>query len=169
MTQNPFALLGLTESFELDVLDLEKRVREVQRNDHPDRATTPLERRLRMGRAVDVNEAFRTLKDDLSRAKALLALRGVDVNGNEQPAEPDFLMEVMELREALGDAREAKRLAEVSQLGARVEVLCAATKAEFSARFSKDDFAGARSTLAKLRYYRRFLDEVAVIEEEATL
>lgn len=168
MTQNPFALLGLVESFDLDVLDLEKRVRDVQRNDHPDRAPTPLERRLRMGRAVDVNEAFRTLKDDLSRGKALLALRGVDVTSNE-PAEPDFLMEVMELREALGEAREANRLAEVSQLGARVDGLYVATKAEFAERFAKDDFTAARGALARLRYYRRFLDEVAVIEEEAAL
>ena len=166
MTQNPFALLGLVEAFDLHILDLEKRVRDVQRNDHPDRATTPLERRLRMGRAVDVNEAFRTLKDDLSRGKALLALRGVDANSNE-PAEPDFLMEVMELREALGEAREAKRLAEVNQLGARVDALYIATKAEFAERFAKDDTTAARGALARLRYYRRFLDEVAVIQEEA--
>ena len=121
-----------------------------------------------MGRAVDVNEAFRTLKDDLSRGKALLALRGVDVNSNE-PAAPDFLMEVMELREALGDAREAKKLDEVSKLGGQVEKLYAATKAEFAERFSKDDYAAARNALARLRYYRRFLDEVAVIDEEASL
>jgi len=166
---NPFALLGLAESFDLDLLELEKRVRDVQRNDHPDRASTPLERRLRMGRAVDVNEAFRTLKDDLSRARALLALRGFDVNSNEQPAEPDFLMEVMELREALGDAREAKRLAEVSKLGGQVEKLYTTTKAAFTERFAKNDFVAARSALARLRYYRRFLDEVAVIEDEAAL
>ena len=165
MTSNPFVLLGLAESFELDVLELEKRVRDVQRNDHPDRATTPLERRLRMGRAVDVNEAFRTLKDDLSRAKALLALRGVDVSGNESAA-PYFLMEVMELREALGDAREAKRLAEEARLGAHVDGLYSVTKVEFAERFAGGDYAAARSALARLRYYRRFLDEVAAIEAE---
>ena len=55
----------------------------------------------------------------------------------------------------------------VRQLGARVDALYIATKAEFAERFAKDDTTAARGALARLRYYRRFLDEVAVIQEEA--
>ena len=61
-----------------------------------------------------VNEAYRTLRSPVQRAKYLLELEGVDVAFETNTAmPPDFLMRQMELREALeaaGDARDADAL-----------------------------------------------------------
>ncbi|MFX7858475.1 Fe-S protein assembly co-chaperone HscB, partial [Acinetobacter baumannii] len=50
--------------------------------------------------------AYQTLRDPLKRATYLLHLRGIDVQAENNTAMPPaFLMQQMEWREALGDAK----------------------------------------------------------------
>lgn len=171
---NPFSVLGLPDAFDVDVPALEKTHRDLSRALHPDRyAQAPAgERRAALDRAVQVNEAFRAVKDPLTRAEALFVLRGVPVGDGHEP-KPDamFLMEVLEKREALSDAKDAKDKASISRLAdiARAEessVLGALSKA-----FSRPatDVDGLRSDvrlLGQLRFFRRFLEEVSDVEDE---
>lgn len=169
---DPFATLGLAPRFDLSTEELEARWREMQRALHPDRHSDkpPAERRISLAKAVEVNEAYRALRDDLSRAIALLALRGFEVNegkGATQP-DPEFLMEVMELREGLSEARAARDLKRARALGQEVGEAQAATRAKVALLFG----SGAAPELiaaqvSRMRYYRRFLDELEVIEEDA--
>lgn len=173
--------MGLPPRYGIDLRDLEVRYRELSRVLHPDKhAQKPAgERRLSLGKAVEVNEAYRALKDDLSRATALLALRGHVVSeGEGAPSDPMFLMEVMELREELSEARAAKDLDRVGALGEKVAEMRRTTTREMAEAFDGDgDDARAAGTeeqdqalmalVGRLRYYRRFMDEVDVIEEEA--
>jgi len=63
-----------------------------------------------------VNEAYRTLRSPLHRAAYLLGLNGVDVGLETNTAMPrEFLMEQMELRERLEEARNADELARLEQ------------------------------------------------------
>lgn len=56
--------------------------------------------------ATRANEAYQTLRDPLKRATYLLHLRGIDVQAENNTAMPPaFLMQQMEWREALGDAK----------------------------------------------------------------
>lgn len=172
---DPFALLGLTPAYTLDRDELEQRYRDLQRALHPDRYTQapPAERRMALSKAVEVNQAYRVLKDDLQRAEALVKLRGVATQ--QQPADPEFLMAIMELREALSEAKAARDLNAVRRLAARVERDDALAQQRFAQQI--DQAANAETnnaetncalanTLSELKYYRRFLDEVAVIEDE---
>jgi molecular chaperone HscB len=178
--------MGLPARYDLDPADLEARYRELSKVLHPDRhAQKPAnERRLNLGKAVEVNEAYRALKDDLSRAAALLELKGHVVGGRGGPggpggrggqepaAEPAFLMEVMELREELADARKASDIDRVGRLGETVSAKLRAATSEMADAFTAlgaeaEDVAPIAALLGRLRYYRRFLDEVEVIEEEA--
>src|SRR5262245_30625561 len=120
---DPFEVLGLPARFDLDPKDLEARFRELSRVMHPDRfAQRPAaERGIALGKAVELNEAYRGLRDDLARAAALLRVRGLQVNeGPGTAADPEFLMEVMELREALAEARAGRDLSAARALAARV-------------------------------------------------
>lgn len=168
---DPFDTLGLPPRFELDRKLLEQRFRELQRALHPDRhASAPAShRRMNLARAVEVNEAYAVLKDELRRAQAVL--RWLGDSGAHDPADPEFLMEVMELREALGEAKASGDLEAVTALAGRVGKMRSATRAELLDAFAGlrpgEDTATARALVARLRYFKRFLDEVAVIEEEA--
>ncbi len=172
---DPFTTMGLPARYDIDRADLEARYRELSKVLHPDRhAQKPAgERRLSLGKAVEVNEAYRVLKDDLARARALLSLKGHTVEeGKEPQADPMFLMEIMELREALSDARAASDLERVGALADRVgamqrETSAAMAKAFESLEGGEGEAAVVAALLGKLRYYRRFLDEVELIEEEA--
>ena len=170
---DPFATLGLPRRYEVDLQQLEARYRELQRALHPDRHAneSPAQRRLSLTKAVEVNEAYRALKDDLARGEALLELdRGTGSSGERAAESPEFLMEMMERREALGEARAAKDMARVGAMAKEMSALQAETRTALVNAF--DANGGARveeaaRLLGRLKYYRRFLDEVTAIEEEA--
>jgi molecular chaperone HscB len=173
---DPFAVLGLARRYDVDRAELEQRYRALQRALHPDRHTggTASQRRLSLARAVEVNEAYRTLKDDLARAEALLALQGGSASAADTASDPEFLMEMMELREALGDAKAEGDLARVRALAERVQAMRELAASELAAGFAVVEQQAAREgldavagALSRLRFLARFLDEVSVIEEEA--
>ncbi len=122
-----------------------------------------------LGRAIEVNEAFRLLKDPLRRAEALLALRGVPSGeGKEPPASPDLLLEVMERREALAEVRQTKNEAALARLIAEVRSEAASAEAVLGSEFasSSGNPAEILKRIGELRYYRRFLDEAASIADD---
>lgn len=174
--EDHFALLGLTPAFTVDADDLERRYRELQRKLHPDRFAlkSAPERRASLERATDINEAYRTLKDPGRRAAYLLTLRGLVLPAEGSPearkADPDLLMEVLELRESLDDAKRAHDLARVETLARSVRARRDETLGEIERVLGGDasDAAATRSVvpiLDRLRYFTRFLDEVTAIEE----
>jgi molecular chaperone HscB len=103
-----FSLFGLNRAFRLVLSDLDSRYRDIQAQVHPDRFAnaSDAERRLSMQWATHANEAYQTLKKPLERAKYLLHLAGHDIQAENNTAMPtDFLMEQMEWREAVMEAR----------------------------------------------------------------
>jgi len=168
---DPFETLGLAPVFELDPATLERRHRELSRALHPDRyAGRPSsERQQALGRAIEVNEAFRTLRDPVRRAEALLVRHGRAVaETGGVPADPSLLMQVMERREALGDARRAKDLAAVRGLSRAVREREQRVLAEMAKAFVQlpPDFTRIEPLLGELRYHHRFLEEALAIEDE---
>ena len=96
---DPFDILGIAPTFDVDLAVLEQRYRDLSRVLHPDKhvGSGPSERRLALGKAVEVNEAWRLLRDPLRRAEALFRRAGVDIReGTEPKADPAFLMEMMD-------------------------------------------------------------------------
>jgi molecular chaperone HscB len=173
---DPFATLGLPRRYELDRRELESRYRELQKALHPDKhaGASASERRMSLARAVEVNDAYRALKDDLRRAEALLALHGGQAPTDGGAADPEFLMQVMELREGLGDAKAGGDLERVRKLASEVEAMQREAREALVARFGdgasapgEQDLQEAANLVSRLKYFKRFLDEVSVIEEEA--
>ena len=98
---------------------LEHAYREIQAQVHPDRfaSSGDAERRASMQWTTRVNEAYRTLRSPVLRAKYLLELEGGDVGFETNTAMPaDFLMRHMELREALEAAGESKSATALDEL-----------------------------------------------------
>ncbi len=108
LTADFFSLFGLPKTFRLNLSELDSRYRDVQAQVHPDRFAnaSEAERRLSMQWATRANEAYLTLKKPLERAKYLLELADHDLQAENNTAMPaDFLMEQMEWREAVMEAR----------------------------------------------------------------
>ncbi len=167
----PFELLGVPTHFSLDEAELERRHRELSRALHPDRyvGRPSSERREALNRAISLNEAFRTLRDPISRAEALLVQLGGQPQGGEQPKpDPLLLLQVMEEREGLMLARRAGDHARVE--GIREG---AASRAELAAERIADAFSEqpvpverVLTALAELRYLRRLQEEAGAALDE---
>lgn len=172
---DPFATLGVERSFEVDLKAVEKTHRDLSRALHPDKyaGSGASERRLALSRAVEVNEAWRIVRDPIRRAESLFELAGVAVGETSEPKPSGaFLMDMMDQREALDLAKTSRDQAAVLRLARDAEARAAATEATLAQGFRK----GADKTallplvrsLGELRFYRRFLQEVSEMEEELT-
>jgi molecular chaperone HscB len=65
--------------------------------------------------SVRINEAYQRLKDPLKRAAYLCELHGAPINAENNTAMPAaFLMQQIELREALDDAKTPEDIDEIS-------------------------------------------------------
>jgi len=109
--QNYFQLFSLPAQFDIDAQSLESNYRKIQSESHPDRFVTAsaAEKLASMQTATLANEAYQTLKQPANRAKYLLTLHGITAVNDHNTALPmAFLMQQMEWREAIDDARAAK-------------------------------------------------------------
>jgi molecular chaperone HscB len=171
-----FDVLALAPAFDLEASELERRYRDLQKQLHPDKfvQASVSERRASLARAVTVNDAYRALRDELKRSEVLYARFGGTVDERAQPREPELLMEVMELRESLAEAKADGNLAAIHGLQKDVsaregEVRSTLRRCFAGLQMQKNAalLEEAGRALTRLRYYRRFQDEVARFADEA--
>jgi molecular chaperone HscB len=166
---DPFATLGIARSYDLDLLALEKSYRQISRALHPDRhlSTTPGEKREALAKSVEINEAWRIVRDPIQRAEALLSLGGVVLGeGSDSMRDLEFLEEILEQREALSDARRARDRGAVRTLAETVRARSTAAERELATGLATGMTDPLVGTLGRMKFYRRFLDEVSAIEDE---
>jgi molecular chaperone HscB len=159
--QNHFELFGLAPAFAVEADALERSYRDIQSKVHPDRFAHAgdAERRASLQWTTRVNEAYRTLKDPVQRAKHLLELHGVDVAFETNTAmPPDFLVQQMELRESLEEAKTPNALDEMRKTLRQEKA--ALEKQIGNAIDSKKDYAGAAGLVRKLQFLDRLDEEI---------
>jgi molecular chaperone HscB len=156
-----FGLLGLPARFDLDATLIEQAFFERSKELHPDRfASAPAaERVVALSRSRALNDAYQQIKKPVPRAEYLLARAGMKIGENERIADAAFLMEILEMREELAEARVAKRTSEVESLCADMTARRKAVVGSLSALFDKNDLPAIKDQLIVLRYLDRYLEE----------
>jgi molecular chaperone HscB len=162
--RNHFELLGLPVGYAVDPARLERGYRELQSQVHPDRfaASHEAERRVAMQWATRANEAYRTLRDPLERARYVLHLKGYDTGEESNTAmPPDFLMQQMEWREAAARARVERDAGELRRLRSDLDL----TRADMHRRLERALDADANydagcSLVRKLRFLEKLDEEI---------
>src|SRR5688572_14806300 len=160
LTSSHFELFGLMPAFALDLERLDAAYRDIQSQVHPDRYAHAgdAERRASMQMTTRVNEAYRTLKNPVLRGKYLLELNGVDVDFETNTAMPrEFLMEQMELRERLEQAKQGSDLEMLSRdlAGSKLEL-----EKQIEAKLDAQEFVVARDLVRKLMFLERFGEDI---------
>jgi molecular chaperone HscB len=105
-----FSFLGLPRKLNLDMADLEQRYRALSRQFHPDYFynAPASERRASLEKSSYLNDAYRTLKNPVSRIEYLLQLEGLGAKGPAEASKqvpPALLEEVFALNEELDEIR----------------------------------------------------------------
>jgi molecular chaperone HscB len=159
----PFALLGLAPAFDVDLAALERAFFERSKELHPDRvASAPAAQRVaQLSRSRALNDAYQLIKKPIPRAEYLLERAGVTIGDNER-LDPAFLMEVLELREELAEARAAGQADLVAKLQRAMQARRADALGALPALFAAGDFAAIKDRLILLRYVNRYLEECDV-------
>ena len=173
LTQNHFELFGFPVAFDIDAQQLAERYRQLQRSLHPDRYAnaSDRERRLSIQHAAQVNEAFQTLKSSLRRARYLLEIQGVEFDDEKEThLDPAFLMEQMELREALADVRtQADPLGSLNNIMTDIKTRQKAMEDQLRTLFaddSEDKRLAAKQLVQKMQFLVRLQQEAEELEEE---
>ncbi len=167
-----FSLLGLEREYALDLGALERRFRELSRHLHPDRfaRAEPRERRLSLERSTRLNDAYRSLKDWRLRAAYLLKLAGTDVFAEGRTyADPDFLEEQLEWREALALAQADGDADRLRGIAADARERLRRLEGEVARRFADERwFSDLPVDIARRLSRARYYDNIVADAERAS-
>ncbi len=166
-----FAVLGLKIAFAQEADEVTAAHRARQRKVHPDRfaSKTPRERRFSLEHATALNDAVRILKDPQRRAEYLLQLRGVKVGAEGEDRvqlDPMFLMEIMEIREAIEELDFKDAHTERGQIHNEVVTRFEGTVQALGEALDASEETPPRliQQAAQLRYLRRIIEELEAQE-----
>ena len=166
---NYFELFHLAPSFALDTDQLAVQYRQLQQQYHPDRYATAseAERLQALQQASDVNAAYQTLKDPLSRAEYLLMLQGLDIRDEQQTLQdPEFLMQQLSWREELEALREAADPeAQIPVFEQRISSEYNRLMQQLQQALAAVALPLAADAIRKLKFVRKLRDELSRLED----
>ena len=174
--RNYFDVFGLPpDQLVIDIPQLEKRFLELSRKYHPDRfaSKTPLENQIAHEYSSAVNNAYRTLKEPVSRAKYVVERKLGSIeekSANVPPEMAEFFFEIHDLldaiREANGNPPEAA-LKEVQKAEQELREKVKELEANLQDHFAIYDAAPEQKAIEKIKeilsegsYIRSFLRQI---------
>jgi molecular chaperone HscB len=165
-----YAFLGLPRQLNIDMSVLEQRFRDLSRQYHPDYFynAPPKERLAALEKSSHLNDAYRTLRNPVSRIEYLLKLEGLplaspnvgaDLRAGQPKVPPSLLEEVFALNEELDEIRDLRESGgDAEQLRERlasarepIEQKRDAHERELQALSARWDSEQDRATLEQLR------------------
>jgi molecular chaperone HscB len=165
--QNYFEIFQMLASYQVDTDLLADRYRELQLSVHPDKFAdaSDQEKRLSVQWATQVNAAYVTLKEPLKRAIYMLEMSNTNIEHNPT-LDPIFLMEQIELREALEDIEASgdAGLTQLDQYRADVNKVFENLQRDFDAQIN-DSIIEAEQTVYKMQFVHKLLTEANQLEE----
>ncbi|HEY7161023.1 MAG TPA: Fe-S protein assembly co-chaperone HscB [Acidobacteriota bacterium] len=174
--RNYFDVFGLpTDRLVIDIPQLEKRFLELSRKYHPDRfaSKTPLENQIAHEYSSAVNNAYRTLKEPVSRAKYVVErqLGSIEEKSASVPADmAEFFFEIHDvldtIRESNGNAPESA-LKEVQKAEEELQEKVKQLESNLQQQFAVYDSVPDKKNLQKIKeilsersYIKSFLRQI---------
>ncbi|MDD2892656.1 MAG: Fe-S protein assembly co-chaperone HscB [Halothiobacillaceae bacterium] len=156
---NAFSLLGFKPALTLDDAELKNRFEHLRTEFHPDRFAhgSALERRLSVQRAADINAAYATLSNPLKRAQFYFELSGIKFDEARSMQDAGFLMQQMELREALEETHDIQARQKLRQ---HVQQLWSQSWQALCSAEAQNDANFIQRELQRLQFLQRFLEQM---------
>lgn len=154
-----FTLFQLEPQFDIDTDSLEQNYRTLAARFHPDRfaSASAFEQKQAVMMSSTVNEAYRTLKNPTDRAAYLLRQQGIDADAPEHTSfAPEFLIQQMEWRETLAEARGGQDQTALSALDKEISGAQQELWRDLREAFRRQQYEDA----AQLVRQGRFLDKL---------
>jgi molecular chaperone HscB len=154
---NYFELLQLDLNYNVDVGLLDKNYFQLQLKYHPDRACDEAQKKSFLTMSAAINEAYEHLGDSLKRAKALLAIKGVNLDDHKSELDSHFLQQVLDEAEQVDSCIDGAKL---SQMLANKYLQKKDIVAQLGDCFQNQEIAAAIKYTIALRYVDNIIDKI---------
>jgi molecular chaperone HscB len=170
LQKNHFELFALPKQYNIDAEMLEINYRKIQSASHPDRFVnaSATEKVRAMQLATSANEAYSILKNPAKRAKYLLELDGINAVADTNTSMPTgFLMQQMEWRERLDDAKRAHDIPMLEDIADELQIEAKFIIGDLSDLFDlKKDYKTATEVTRKLIFIDKVCADIAQAIEQ---
>ena len=150
-----FKLMGLSETFDLDLDELENAYLKLQQVFHPDKYSQLSDEEIKYSTLLSsmINEAYQKLNSSISRATILLKLNGFNPHSEDKSFnDPEVLEEIMDIQNEFlkADSYEQKKLS-IQKLNLKISE----TRENLSTSFKKKEYQIANKLNVKLSYLEK--------------
>ncbi|WP_107859144.1 Fe-S protein assembly co-chaperone HscB [Neisseria cinerea] len=159
-----FTLFQLEPAFDIDAENLEQTYRALAARFHPDKfaSASAFEQKQAVMMSSTINDAYRTLKNPIDRAAYLLKTLGIDADAPEHTSfAPDFLMQQMEWRETLMEARAESDLKTLENLNDEIRIEQEKLFCDLKQSFARQDYDTAAQQVRQGRFLDKLCNEIS--------
>mgnify|MGYP002732949657 CR=1 FL=1 len=156
---NHFELFNLPVALDIDLAALKSEFLKLQQQYHPDKAT---DKDQALIKSSEINQAYKILAQVDSRAAYLLSLKKQDYHLDQSINDFEFLQDALEIREQLDDATASEDLV---SLKTEVQQWIDGLVREFKIDYEDEDWAEARDTVRKLRFFVKVMADIDKAED----
>lgn len=159
---NYFELFGLPVAPSVEKSLISAKYFELQRKNHPDFFTqaTEMEKEDSLKLSADINKAFAVFSDEQRTIEYFLQLKGTITENEKYNLPPDFLMEMLELNEALSDAEQAVVVQRVEAYEDSLYTEIKPILTHYNSETPGDDLLKLKEYYYKKKYLNRILDRL---------
>ena len=159
-----FTLFQLEPAFDIDAEHLEQTYRALAARFHPDKfaSASAFEQKQAVMMSSTINDAYRTLRNPIDRAAYLLKTLGIDADAPEHTSfAPDFLMQQMEWRETLMEARAESDLKTLENLNDEIRAEQEKLFCDLKQSFARQDYDTAAQQVRQGRFLDKLRNEIS--------
>ena len=159
-----FTLFQLEPAFDIDAENLEQTYRALAARFHPDKfaSASTFEQKQAVMMSSTINDAYRTLKNPIDRAAYLLKTLGIDADAPEHTSfAPDFLIQQMEWRETLMEARAESNLKTLENLNDEIRAEQEKLFCDLKQSFARQDYDTAAQQVRQGRFLDKLRNEIS--------
>lgn len=156
---NHFELFNLPIALDIDLAHLKSSFLKLQQQYHPDKAE---DKDQALIKSSEINQAYKILSNVDSRAGYLLSLKKQDHHLDQSISDFEFLQSALDIREQLDEASQAEQL---DSLKNEVNQWIAGLVREFKIDYDAQDWAEARDTVRKLRFFQKVMNDILKAED----
>lgn len=159
-----FTLFQLEPAFDIDAENLEQTYRALAARFHPDKfaSASAFEQKQAVMMSSTINDAYRTLRNPINRAAYLLKTLGIDADAPEHTSfAPDFLMQQMEWRETLMEARAESDLKTLENLNDEIRAEQEKLFCDLKQSFACQDYDTAAQQVRQGRFLDKLRNEIS--------
>ena len=166
---DPFEILGINPSFNIDAQALDAAYFARQALAHPDRFVhhSEPERQAATVQASSLNRAYEILKNPTLRAKALLQLQGIELNDDEKTVQdPEILGEMIDLQEALMNAASPYDL---NLVESQIQNLLQEVMVSFARAVGGNQDNELQRLFLRLRYLSKLMGDIKALRRQSSM